>query len=126
MAEKINGLYQKLNTPFGRDYDNYWGHLSRLTGLLIILNISLFFMTELVTRYKLLHLLFSDLFGFGLYRSAFTIGPFKSSMVLFDISDFRIHWHLFSGCQYLVLGGNQLKLQPNLPTRSSLMSNESE
>lgn len=35
---------------FEKDYEYYWSHLGRFTNLLIILNISLFFLTELVTR----------------------------------------------------------------------------
>jgi len=39
----------KLSRLFAKDYQVYWANLSRLTNLLVICNISLFFLTELVT-----------------------------------------------------------------------------
>jgi hypothetical protein len=41
--------YQKSAEQFSKDHKVYWSHLSRLNGLLVILNVSLFFLTELVT-----------------------------------------------------------------------------
>lgn len=40
---------QNLQHHFAKDYVLYWSILSRLTSLLIILNISMFFLTRLVT-----------------------------------------------------------------------------
>jgi hypothetical protein len=40
----------ELQARFERQMNLYWMNLSRFTTLLIILNISLFFLTELVTR----------------------------------------------------------------------------
>lgn len=40
----------KLNTLFEKQMAIYWSNLSRTTNLLILLNISLFFVTELVTK----------------------------------------------------------------------------
>jgi hypothetical protein len=42
--------YQQYQQHFGRFAEGYWSHLSRLTNLLIVLNISLFFLTNLVTK----------------------------------------------------------------------------
>ncbi len=39
----------KLSRSFAGDYQVYWANLSRLNNLLVICNISLFFLTELVT-----------------------------------------------------------------------------
>jgi len=67
---------KKLNASFESQMMIYWSNLSRTTNLLIILNISLFFVTELVTKhgyyytyYSLLLLLLVKvglLFPFGL------------------------------------------------------------
>jgi len=46
----IKQFIHKLHEGFLRDNENYWANLSRLNNLLIILNISLFFLTELVTK----------------------------------------------------------------------------
>lgn len=42
--------FSRAKALFEKDYEYYWSHLGRFTNLLIILNISLFFLTELVTR----------------------------------------------------------------------------
>jgi len=42
-------LVDFLNTSFQRHLVIYWGNMSRTNNLMIILNISLFFLTELVT-----------------------------------------------------------------------------
>jgi hypothetical protein len=44
-----NSLFFKMALSFLKDYSQLWNNLSRLTNVLIILNISLFFLTELVT-----------------------------------------------------------------------------
>jgi len=43
-------MMNNLQTHFEKYHNIYWMNLSRFTALLIILNISLFFVTELVTR----------------------------------------------------------------------------
>jgi len=43
-------LYDHLVTGFARDHVSCWANLSRITNLLILLNISLFFLSHLVTR----------------------------------------------------------------------------
>jgi hypothetical protein len=40
-----------LSASYQREHPLYWTSLSRTTNLLIILNLSLFFVTELVTRH---------------------------------------------------------------------------
>ena len=50
---------QGVRLQFSEDYVLYWAHLSRFTSLLIALNISLFFLTELVTRSHYFYTFFS-------------------------------------------------------------------
>jgi len=45
-----NGIMPTLQIHFDNHKNIYWMNLSRFTAMLIILNISLFFVTELVTR----------------------------------------------------------------------------
>ena len=63
-------IIKKLNDSFERQRVIYWSNLSRTTNLLIILNISLFFVTELVTKkgyyYTYYSLLFLAFVKFGL------------------------------------------------------------
>lgn len=71
-----SNVYQNLEKQFASHADSHWAHLSRLNNLLIILNISMFFLTDLVIRqgyfytyYSLVFLLFTavgPLIGFGL------------------------------------------------------------
>jgi len=42
--------YEKLDTAFDADHMNFWGNLSRVNNLLVIMNISMFFLTGLVAR----------------------------------------------------------------------------
>lgn len=47
----------------------YWGHLSRINNLLVIMNISMFFLTGLVTQgyyYTFISLLFLGIVGIGM------------------------------------------------------------
>jgi hypothetical protein len=46
----LKPIIAKANDIFIRDCKSHWASLSRLNNLLVILNISLFFLTELVTR----------------------------------------------------------------------------
>lgn len=48
-----------LVETFRRDYAIYWANLSRTTNLLIILNISMFFLTRLVTTQNYFYTFFS-------------------------------------------------------------------
>lgn len=54
--------YQRMEKRFAPHAESQWGHLSRLTNLLIILNISLFFLTDLVTRQGYYYTFYSLLF----------------------------------------------------------------
>lgn len=47
MTRTTSSLYQEA---FRADHALLWGNLSRLNGLLVILNISMFFLSGLVTR----------------------------------------------------------------------------
>ena len=54
--------YQKMERRFIPFAENHWAHLSRLTNLLIILNISLFFLTDLVIKFGYYYTFYSLLF----------------------------------------------------------------
>ena len=40
----------RISQDFAAHYGTYWGNLARLNNLLIVLNVSLFFVSELVTQ----------------------------------------------------------------------------
>jgi len=42
--------YEKLDIAFDADHMNFWSNLSRVNNLLVIMNISMFFLTGLVAR----------------------------------------------------------------------------
>lgn len=42
--------YLRLESIFAADHVNYWSHLSRLNNLMVIMNISIFFLTGLVAK----------------------------------------------------------------------------
>ena len=67
-----NQIWQKIQLTFQKTNENHWAHLSRFTNLLIILNISLFFLTELVTRQSYYYTYFS-LFFLALVQLALLI-----------------------------------------------------
>jgi hypothetical protein len=50
MTIKNNKIIDRLTDSFEKQMVIYWANLSRTTNLLILLNISLFFVTELVTK----------------------------------------------------------------------------
>ena len=59
----------RISQDFAAHYGTYWANLARLNNLLIILNISLFFVTELVTQgyyYTFFSLLLSGVVYVGL------------------------------------------------------------
>ena len=72
----IKHACQRLEKRLAAHADCHWAHLSRINNLLIVLNISMFFLTDLVIRqgyyytyYSLLFLSLTakgPLFGFGL------------------------------------------------------------
>ncbi|MCP3952503.1 MAG: hypothetical protein GY697_09855, partial [Desulfobacterales bacterium] len=41
---------KKLDSAFDADHVNFWSNLSRVNNLLVLMNISLFFLTGLVAR----------------------------------------------------------------------------
>ena len=55
-------LMKSINDSFEQQMTVYWFNLSRVTNLLIILNISLFFLTELVTKQGYYYTYYSLLF----------------------------------------------------------------
>ena len=89
--------YHRIEKQFASHAGCHWAHLSRLNNLLIILNISMFFLTDLVIRqgyyytyYSLCFLLLTavgPLIGFGLltrlwYYSAFVLSEIAGSYFL--------------------------------------------
>jgi len=62
-------LYKRLQCRFAPQAGRQWGHLSRMTNLLIVLNVSLFFLTNLVTQqgyyYTFYSIFFLSLAGLG-------------------------------------------------------------
>ena len=54
--------YLRCQQRFELFAESHWAHLSRLTNLLIILNISLFFLTDLVTKYDYYYTFYSLFF----------------------------------------------------------------
>ena len=50
MFRGLKTLWEKQNRSFEKDANIHWASLSRITNLLIIMNITLFFLTELVTK----------------------------------------------------------------------------
>jgi len=58
----LKKIIDKAHEAFIRDSGNHWASLSRLNNLLIILNISLFFLTELVTQANYYFTFYSLLF----------------------------------------------------------------
>ncbi len=58
---------QRVREDFGARYAVYWANLARLNNLLIVLNISFFFATELVTKEGYYYTYFSLLLTLGVY-----------------------------------------------------------
>lgn len=46
----LKHYYEKTQDVFDIDHANYWSNLSRLNNLLVIVNISMFFLTGLVAK----------------------------------------------------------------------------
>lgn len=46
----MNHRFGKLQQAFDADHAHYWSNLSRINNLLVIMNISMFFLTGLVAR----------------------------------------------------------------------------
>lgn len=59
-----DGLYQHMEKRFAPHAGSHWNHLSRVTNLLIILNITMFFITDLVTKFGYYYTFYSLFFLF--------------------------------------------------------------
>ncbi|MFO7713841.1 hypothetical protein [Desulfosarcina sp.] len=46
----MKAQYSRLESVFDADHVNYWSNLSRLNNLMVIVNISMFFLTGLVAK----------------------------------------------------------------------------
>lgn len=46
----LKNRYKNLENAFEADHVNFWSHLSRLNNMLVIMNISMFFLTGLVAK----------------------------------------------------------------------------
>ncbi len=64
MKRDHHTTYQRLENRFAAYAESHWAHLSRVNNLLIVLNISLFFLTELVTKFGYYYTYYSLLFLF--------------------------------------------------------------
>ena len=49
-SQVLEHTFEKTGATFNTDHVNFWSNLSRLNNLLIIVNISMFFLTGLVAR----------------------------------------------------------------------------
>jgi len=79
-------VYQQLEKRFASHADSHWAHLSRINNLLIVLNISMFFLTDLVLRQGvLLYLLFTGFPDLDRHRTDVRIWFIEPPVVLFDI-----------------------------------------
>jgi hypothetical protein len=61
--------YSKIESVFDADHVNYWSNLSRLNNLMVIMNISMFFLTGLVADgyyYTFFSLFFLGVVGVGI------------------------------------------------------------
>jgi len=58
-------IIQQINISFRSQNGIYWANLSRFTNLLIVLNITLFFLSELVTKHGYYYTYYS-LFALGI------------------------------------------------------------
>ncbi len=89
--------YQRLEKHFVSHAVSHWAHLSRINNLLIVLNISMFFLTDLVIRQGYYYTYYSlsflaltvmgPLIGFGLlnrlwYYSIFVLSEMAGSYFL--------------------------------------------
>ncbi len=81
-------ILKKMNHSFEEDRVIYWSNLARTNNLLIILNISLFFVTELVTRE-------------GYYYTYYSLG-FLSATVLGCLLPLGLTRRLLYYCMFLV------------------------
>ncbi len=70
MKRNYPTTYQRLEIRFAAYAESHWAHLSRLNNLLIVLNISLFFLTELVTKFGYYYTFYSLMF-----LSLVAVGP---------------------------------------------------
>ena len=64
----LNNQFEKLQHAFDTDHVNYWSNLSRINNLLIIINISMLFLTGLVAKgyfYICYSLVFLGVVGMG-------------------------------------------------------------
>jgi hypothetical protein len=64
----LKNRYEKLEKAFDADHVVFWNHISRINNLLVIMNVSMFFLTGLVTKgyyYTFYSLIFLGVVGVG-------------------------------------------------------------
>ncbi len=102
----FKSIIDKANEGFVRDSMNLWASLSRLNNLLIILNISLFFLTELVTKenyyFTLYSLLFLGLVSLGLLLPLGLLNRFWYYLILLSFEFFGIYFFVTSAWYWVV------------------------
>lgn len=77
--------WPRWQAAFERDATIYWANLSRLTNLLIVLNITLFFLTGLVTEHGYYYTFYS-LTGLGLVELALLVPHGRCSRLWFYLA----------------------------------------
>ena len=102
----LKNIIDKLHEGFVRDGGNYWASLSRLNNLLIILNISLFFLTELVTKenyyFTFYSLLFFGLVSFGTILPLGLLNRLWYYLIFLSLECFGIYFFVTSVWYWVV------------------------
>ena len=123
MFRGLKTLWEKQNRSFEKDANIHWASLSRITNLLIIMNITLFFLTELVTKQGYYYTFYSIFFSvLGTYWYIVATGFIKTAVVLFDLSYPRGCWNIFSRGKHLVLDNH--KSMKSICAKTNIYAND--
>jgi hypothetical protein len=102
----FKSIIDKAKKGFIKEKENLWANLSRLNNLLIILNITLFFLTELVTKenyyFTFYSLLFLGLVAIGLLLPLGLLSRLWYYMILLTFEIFGIYFFVTSVWYWVV------------------------
>ena len=102
----FKSIINKMHEGFIRDSMNLWANLSRMNNLLIILNISLFFLTELVTKqnyyFTFYSLLFLGLVSLGLLLPLGLLNRLWYYLIFLTLEIFGIYFFVTSVWYWIV------------------------
>lgn len=102
----FKSIIDKAKKGFIKEKENLWANLSRLNNLLIILNITLFFLTELVTKenyyFTFYSLLFLGLVSIGLLLPLGLLSRLWYYMILLTFEIFGIYFFVTSVWYWVV------------------------